>query len=226
MSTDVVGSSSKKADDFWAFDFRTPLCHINDSDDSDGPDEPTISNEAKLRQDLDLSTREETVVYKPNPFSIAKANAAYRSNASNNKVPLPPSRAIKPGQKTLFEGFETQKKRITLPVPRTVPMPSKVALIKSKGAETETQKSAKEHSVGRVLNVQKTNAVPLSSKFSANVPKSLHVIHNDPKVTQNAHILTKAEQNDNTGPIDTCLDIEFRRLTAYFSPILNFSRHM
>ena len=226
MSADVANSSSKKADDFWAFDFRTPLCHINDSDDSDDPDEPTISNEAKLRKDLDLSTREETVVYKPNPFSIAKANAAYRSNASNKKVPLPPSRAIKPGQKTLFEGSETQKKRITLPAPRTMPISAKVAPTRSKDAEAETRKSAKEHSVGHVV-IPKANAAPLSSSsnFSANVSKSLHVTQNEHKVPQNAHIWAKAEQNDNTGPIDTCLDTEFRRLIVYFSPILIFSRH-
>ncbi|KJA26919.1 hypothetical protein HYPSUDRAFT_63685 [Hypholoma sublateritium FD-334 SS-4] len=234
MPTDVANSSRKQADDVWAFDFRTPLCHTNASDDSDDADEPTVSNEAKLRQDLDLSTREEHVVYKPNPFSIAKANAAYRSNVPSKKVPPPKlgraslAKATNPGQKTLLEGFEIQKKRITLPAPRTMPIPVTLALMRPKDTETETLKSAKEHDTQRIL-ISKANAPPLSSNCSGSVPNSRrgtsNHVHNDPRVSQNAHIFTKAEQNDDIGPIDTCLDAELRMLTAYFSPILVFSRH-
>lgn len=235
MPTDVVNPSRKQADDVWAFDFRTPLCHINDdSDDSDDPDESKVSNEAKLRQDLDLSTREETVAYKPNPFSIAKANAAYRSNASSKKVPPPQprraslTRATKARQKTLLEGFEIQKKRITLPAPPTMPIPAKLAPMRPKDTEIKIQKSAKEHNTQRVL-VSKATAPSTSPHFSGSVSNSLRVmsdhIHNDPKISQNAHIFTKAEQNDVIGPIDICLDVELRMLTAYFSPVPIFSRH-
>ncbi|KAK7436055.1 hypothetical protein VKT23_019358 [Stygiomarasmius scandens] len=82
----------------WSFNFRSSNCADSDSDDSDseastnahfsmstGPSsEIGISAETKLWNDLDLSSRDETVEYKPNPFNIAKINAAARAQKSNN----------------------------------------------------------------------------------------------------------------------------------------------
>ncbi|KAF8957888.1 hypothetical protein BDZ97DRAFT_1924145 [Flammula alnicola] len=65
----------KQQDLEWSFDFHTNLSCYNDSDDSDLDSNPPVSTdsvEAKLLKDMDLSTREEAVTYKPNPFSMQK----------------------------------------------------------------------------------------------------------------------------------------------------------
>ena len=58
----------------WAFNFRSShfSAYDTDSDSEEGPAVPAgkESEEAKLAKDLDISERQETAVYKPNPFSI------------------------------------------------------------------------------------------------------------------------------------------------------------
>ncbi|KAF8970102.1 hypothetical protein BDZ97DRAFT_1914811 [Flammula alnicola] len=107
----------KQQDPEWAFDFRTNLSCYNDSDDSDLDSNPPVgtdSTDAKLLKDMDLSTREEAVTYKPNPFSIAKINAAYRASAPkrnySNLHPPPSSKpATNSNQTSILEGFKTQE---------------------------------------------------------------------------------------------------------------------
>ncbi|KAJ7246328.1 hypothetical protein B0H12DRAFT_1325162 [Mycena haematopus] len=75
----------------WSFNLRsTKTNHDSDSDSDFNDDLPSnsISEETRLLQDLDISHREETVVYKPNPFSIAKINAAAR------RTHVPPAPAV------------------------------------------------------------------------------------------------------------------------------------
>ncbi|KAJ3812354.1 hypothetical protein F5876DRAFT_74932 [Lentinula aff. lateritia] len=80
----------RSAADAWSFNLRN---HNLDSDfDSDSdPDSDSgdaslniapASDETKLLNDFDLSTREETVIFKPNPFNIARINAASRAQKS------------------------------------------------------------------------------------------------------------------------------------------------
>ncbi|KAG6897495.1 hypothetical protein C0992_001100 [Termitomyces sp. T32_za158] len=52
----------------------------------EGEGGPRTSEEAQLLNELDLSAREETVQYKPNPFSIAKINAVSRGHCVKDKV--------------------------------------------------------------------------------------------------------------------------------------------
>ncbi|KAJ7631121.1 hypothetical protein FB45DRAFT_1058991 [Roridomyces roridus] len=70
-------------DDVWAFNLRSKTDEDEDSDDDDDPN-PIVEESPK---DFDISSREETVVYKPNPFSIAKINAAARANRPAAPVP-------------------------------------------------------------------------------------------------------------------------------------------
>ena len=67
----------------WAFNFRSAHfgAYDTDSDSEEGPAIPAEkdSEETKLAKDLDISERQETAAYKPNPFSIAKINAAART---------------------------------------------------------------------------------------------------------------------------------------------------
>jgi len=115
----------------WAFDFRTQYASSDDSQSGSESDKQELATSnigasRPLIDDLDLSTREEHVAYKLNPFSIAKINAAYRPSSTVNASalqPVPPVRpADKPtqnrkpnkrsclgsGQTTIMEGFKTQ----------------------------------------------------------------------------------------------------------------------
>ncbi|GLB38929.1 hypothetical protein LshimejAT787_0600910 [Lyophyllum shimeji] len=130
-----------RGDSEWSFSCRTtPYSAYSDSDDSDasvsdsGHDKK--SDETELLKDLDLSSREETVVYKPNPFSIAKINAASRghvalrtktrgSESSRRSPAIVPLRPDKPKAKTksagsngnIIDGFRKQVQRIAAQPP-------------------------------------------------------------------------------------------------------------
>ena len=76
----------------WAFNFRSSHFGAYDTD-SDSEEGPAVaaekdSEEEKLAKDLDISERQEAAVYKPNPFSIAKINAAART-VNNVQVDKP-----------------------------------------------------------------------------------------------------------------------------------------
>lgn len=91
-------SGAKQASDIWSFSLRsTKTNHDSDSDSDSNNDDPTnsVSEETRLLQEMDISHREETVIYKPNPFSIAKINAAARRPVA----PGPDRRPAKPASK-------------------------------------------------------------------------------------------------------------------------------
>ncbi|KAF5391406.1 hypothetical protein D9757_001979 [Collybiopsis confluens] len=74
--------------DPWAFNLRTRAYDSDSDADSDenpsSSDTIPTSDQVKLLNDFDLSTRpEDAIQYKPNPFSIAKINAASRANQSS-----------------------------------------------------------------------------------------------------------------------------------------------
>ncbi|KAG6902116.1 hypothetical protein C0995_004062 [Termitomyces sp. Mi166 len=91
-------------DSEWSFSCRTTPHNAYSDSDSDRENENSgsmVSEESRLLNQFDLSTREETVQYKPNPFSIAKINAASRGlptkgNGSNKS----PSRVLRPSGKS------------------------------------------------------------------------------------------------------------------------------
>ncbi|KAF8180435.1 hypothetical protein BJ912DRAFT_981306 [Pholiota molesta] len=185
MSTDLPSNkpSRKQQDDGWSFDFRTPL-HYADSDDSDKKTDLSSSSghsfiRGQTPEDMNLSTREETVAYKPNPFSIAKINAAYRSKAPSKQAkPTHNARnavqsTLKPGQKTLAEAL--------LPA-RAVPLASQI-IVSNSTAPTKEQ-----------IPVKLTTPPPqLLAAFSpTNVQPVFHdsLKENRHKASQSAHILT------------------------------------
>ncbi|KAJ4000082.1 hypothetical protein F5050DRAFT_701831 [Lentinula boryana] len=107
--------------DAWSFNLRNNLESDFDSE-SDSDLENTSSNtafaidETTQINDLDLSSREETVLYKPNPFSIAKINAASRARkltASAQKSQQKPP-ILKPEDArvtTIIDCFRNQAKK-------------------------------------------------------------------------------------------------------------------
>ncbi|PPQ94413.1 hypothetical protein CVT25_002501 [Psilocybe cyanescens] len=125
----MVNTSSHDSD--WSFDFRANPCYDSgsDSDCDDNQPNQMASNTVDDLNSIDLSSRKETVSYKPNPFSIAKINAAYRTKTSNDPDTVQrttstskESSKSKPIQSTIMEGFKTQisKNRTSKPQPRKV----------------------------------------------------------------------------------------------------------
>ncbi|KAJ8692598.1 hypothetical protein PTI98_009896 [Pleurotus ostreatus] len=88
---------------FWGYSLRGND-FIDDQDEDDGaPDDLStkshLPNETDMLNDLDLSTREEAAVYKPNPWTIAKINAASRrpgGTDTNAAKKQPRSRGLGP----------------------------------------------------------------------------------------------------------------------------------
>jgi len=122
-----------KEDSHWSFDFRTTPYFECDSDDSSHEQTPRSKISTLKEDDLDLSKREEAVSYKPNPFSIAKINAAYRGrekdpvHASPTSLACPSysgptgstwasvTKTASNSQKTIIDGFKAQASKKRLP---------------------------------------------------------------------------------------------------------------
>ena len=131
-ATTMPGNCPKKSQDSdWTFNFRTSSRFFDDSDSDSAPnDEDTLASTAsakdRLLDGIDLSTREETVVYKPNPFSIAKINAANRAQNEKHRAqaqarpnisgsPRRRSKLVaKPTQITVLHGFKIQAQKESL----------------------------------------------------------------------------------------------------------------
>jgi len=81
MAVDSSFTGARKNKDYdWAFDLRAQFYDSSESED-DVPPHPITAkaDNSMLMKEFDLSSREEFVSYKSNPFTIAKVNAAYRS---------------------------------------------------------------------------------------------------------------------------------------------------
>ncbi|KAF8810927.1 hypothetical protein BYT27DRAFT_7253232 [Phlegmacium glaucopus] len=146
MSSTIPSKTRKQKHCDWVFNFRTQYASSDDSQSGSESEDQELAT-AKigasrlLIDDLDLATREEHVAYKPNPFSIAKINAAYRPTSTVNGSVLLPAQPVRPtdkptqtrkstgssstnsGQITIMEGFKTQAMKkprtnaLKLPVP-------------------------------------------------------------------------------------------------------------
>ncbi|PFH49365.1 hypothetical protein AMATHDRAFT_4954 [Amanita thiersii Skay4041] len=111
-------------DDVWSFNLRT---FVDEGEDED-PSHPLVApgscdlarSEDQWLKDLDITSREETVNYKPNPFSIAKINAISRASKdstisapttymSNSITPAQPKKLTTGNrQATIIDGFRKQ----------------------------------------------------------------------------------------------------------------------
>ena len=91
MSSEISSKKRLEKHCDWAFDITTRFQASSDEDsESDSDQKPlatTCTGTGELLSDgLDLSKREESVAYNPNPFSIAKINAAYRRQTTTAAV--------------------------------------------------------------------------------------------------------------------------------------------
>jgi hypothetical protein len=73
----------------WSYNLRTGAA-LSDDECSDTHNESPrhpLSQEAELLRQIDISSRQDEALYKPNPWSIAKVNAASRPKPSNPQKP-------------------------------------------------------------------------------------------------------------------------------------------
>ncbi|KAF8908560.1 hypothetical protein CPB84DRAFT_1822099 [Gymnopilus junonius] len=127
MPNSASRSSAQGKSNDWSFNFRAnPYYERSDSESDSGADgNNSVQKNIVDLNGIDLSAREETVSYKPNPFSIAKINAACRANiqakgaVSDANVTAPassrPKAAAPRGQQTMKAGFQKQASKTRQP---------------------------------------------------------------------------------------------------------------
>jgi hypothetical protein len=200
----MTGSRGRDYD--WAFDLRAFNSFSDDSEDDTLPPYPNQQQHEALLEDFDLASREESASYKPNPFSIAKINAAYRSarnRGSEAKRVLPkksqPGKACRVAQTKIDDILKIQdpkysKKAI---VTRDHSLPG---LGSSETIITGTKQPQKigptDHAFVQLQNVEDANAKPSSVSsvyYGFNLPLEPSLF------SENAHILTQAPSHAAVG---------------------------
>ncbi|ETW76266.1 hypothetical protein HETIRDRAFT_106812 [Heterobasidion irregulare TC 32-1] len=73
--------AASSTDGGWSFDLRSYDNFCSSSSPSPASSPPSLSTDAQLLKDIDLTSRNDEAQYKPNPWSIAKINAASRPKA-------------------------------------------------------------------------------------------------------------------------------------------------
>lgn len=101
----------------WSFNHRGRPAYDSDSNSDSGgasdvhADEVADPRDARLMREMDLSSRYEAVQYRPNPWSIARINAASRTSFLKPALPPTPGPARSPRSKPIVKAFEKQEKR-------------------------------------------------------------------------------------------------------------------
>ncbi|KAG6379889.1 hypothetical protein JVT61DRAFT_10451 [Boletus reticuloceps] len=113
--------------DMWSSSYRR-VGYVSDSDSDPDIDANAVAkpetNDTHLIREMDLAARHETVEYRPNPWRIARMNAASRPpppNPAPVRTPAPARSSPRPQPKPIVEAFKKQVKRGTrgdLPVVR------------------------------------------------------------------------------------------------------------
>ncbi|KAI6006840.1 hypothetical protein EDD15DRAFT_2207285 [Pisolithus albus] len=103
--------------DQWSYNHRTGGAsrHADNSDsDSENADTDGPCDVSSLLRDIDLSSRQETVNYKPNPWSIAKINARSRDShrqSMKERSQLPSKSGAMPTMGPIGAAFKKQTDR-------------------------------------------------------------------------------------------------------------------
>lgn len=161
----------------WSFNLRHGGV-ASDSDASDGEDglsrAGTLVGETELIKDLDLASREETVEYKPNPWTIAKINAASRqpaaddqhSNRTARKADVP----LWSSEGPIFDAFRKQAQKPVRSRPLVVFRAKEMSTGPSPGISCANTLRATTHDSPRALshrNIAHDNSAPQRSNNPA-----------------------------------------------------------
>ncbi|KIK90636.1 hypothetical protein PAXRUDRAFT_669987 [Paxillus rubicundulus Ve08.2h10] len=119
--TSVAPSASKQyaMPGVWSFNHRVGGGYSSDPEseaETNGP-----SDDTRALQEMDLSSRQETVEYRPNPWSIAKINAVSRASLPRLTQDKPRARTPpKPPTKRIMEALKKQAARNARPIQHKV----------------------------------------------------------------------------------------------------------
>ncbi|KAJ3935256.1 MAG: hypothetical protein NXY57DRAFT_1059352 [Lentinula lateritia] len=177
------------AADAWSFNLRNHNLDFSDSDsDSDSGDASSniapASDETKLLNDFDLSTREETVIYKPNPFNIARINAASRAQKFISSAPKPgllltSKSGLAKG--TIIDCFRLQAQKSKLVVPST-----------SNDIDIDNPATSLNHHLVKSQNDNTTSSLPSSIPNLSDAKNNGHnkhpVAHIFPHIAPGSHV--------------------------------------
>ncbi|KAF8841086.1 hypothetical protein BDN67DRAFT_1068752 [Paxillus ammoniavirescens] len=121
MTSVAISASSRQhaKPGVWSLNYRVGGGYSSDSDSEAETNAPPADTRAL--QEMDLSTRQETVEYRPNPWSIAKINAVSRAshpklNEDKPRPRIPPN----PPTKRIVEAFKKQAERNARPIQHQV----------------------------------------------------------------------------------------------------------
>ncbi|TRM63028.1 hypothetical protein BD626DRAFT_44875 [Schizophyllum amplum] len=219
----------------WGFNFRQGYFH--DSDDSDAGDEGAPKTETELIQEFDLGSRDEAgVKYKPNPFSIAKINAAARGATAPNKpvkaaVQRKQSTTKKGGASTIEQAFKIQATRSKprQAVTSTVPPLSRPSTTRTTGPRNDGQSrtplspftNLQHASRPRKAVPARTNA-PAASSSTAAILRATNQAHIPPQpALQNSPPSTQQAAPTAQGPVSP----HASSLTSALAPTLRLPTH-
>ncbi|KAF9220816.1 hypothetical protein BS17DRAFT_303608 [Gyrodon lividus] len=122
MTSVTVSALSRQhaTPDVWSFNHRVGGGYFSDSNpDSDSEAEANVHT--RVLREMDLSTRKETVEYRPNPWSIAKINAVSRATPPKPTGDKPRARVPpKAPTKQIVEAFKNQAERNARPIQHPV----------------------------------------------------------------------------------------------------------
>ncbi|OJA09404.1 hypothetical protein AZE42_10837 [Rhizopogon vesiculosus] len=221
----------------WSFNHRTRAHEAFDlSESSDSESQAEIksnipSDDTKLFRQLDISSRHETVEYKPNPWSIARINAA--SRAPNIKETSGPTLSEHSRQKShqrapqgrIVDAFKVQAER----KPPRAPVPSKaLQIVKPKSNTFQVSRKDQlcipgkssvepgEHS--QLVNASFFNSV--SQRRSSRTPILSSATQEelcDLRFQSSPHILRSSSSNSECGSISINAELTCQRSVAHIS---------
>ncbi|KAI0353410.1 hypothetical protein OH77DRAFT_1591410 [Trametes cingulata] len=126
-------ANRQKTDSCWSLSLRgraldDGYCSSDDgSDDDEGPpsDRPgnvaVASDDSRLLGELDLASRADAATYKPNPWSIARANAASRPSKPQPTLKSKPPSSTKAAKATVLDLLRKQPQKPRPPKPAVDP---------------------------------------------------------------------------------------------------------
>lgn len=154
----------------WSYNLHSKsACFVSDSDDTDEGESLDrsphgVTEDARLIQELDLSARPDQAQYKPNPWAIAKANAATRGRRSKLQSPAVAIKPKPPLTGPIIDSLKRQSEKgpVNDPALRQVPT-----------TRLDSPKPQKKGAISRKLNTMsksKMSSAPTNlNKISGNL---------------------------------------------------------
>jgi hypothetical protein len=208
MAFDNSCTGARKNKDYdWAFDLRAQFYDSSESED-DVPPHPitATADNSVLLKEFDLSSREEFVSYKSNPFTIAKVNAAYRSakkgaKPSDTSVNTTSSDGVLT-QSKITDGFKVQaSKRMAFSNQQTKTLSGKSPSVARTSVVHTTHPSPK--TVPQEVKVQ--HALPDQDCLDTNAQFAAGRPLNPSFLSNSAHMVTQSAVTAFTSDvIDSC----------------------